>query len=307
MTENATCSVDVEIGEIESLSVEVERGNAINVEVQQLQGDGGGKDAVLYVEQELTEEQQTQARKNIGAADGGEVETLSEKVKDIEADSKLTAEKIEDALGYKPADANNVGGGGVTIDLLWENPWDSDEFGEQEINIPNIGDYDIIEIAHRSNDASETTTRIPVGGYGEGQLSHTAAGYGVSVHSRYFWIDTESGIIGFGTGQFWGMYPDEAVETRENSLSCVPFRIYGIKGVNKFIVYGKFTIDGEEFTFVKGWNWGKWCESQYNTIGLNWNSDYIKRNDGSSTLWLSGRSAVDPRDLIIDGARYELL
>lgn len=137
MTENATCSVDVEIGEIEALSVEVESGNAINVEIQQLQGGGGGKDAVLYVEQELTEEEQAQARKNIGAiatseeivaalgytpADNAEtdgikqnVETLSEKVKDIEADSELTAEKIEDALGYKPADANNVGVDGSYI------------------------------------------------------------------------------------------------------------------------------------------------------------------------------------------------
>lgn len=223
-------------------------------------------------------------------------------------DQTLEAEHLNHMEEGIAAAHEQSGGGGVTIDLLWENPWYSDEFEAQEISIPNIGDYDIIEIAHRNNETYEATTRIPVGGYGEGHLCFSSAGYGVLVNSRYFGIDAESGIIGFGAGQFWKMLPEEAAEAGENGYACVPFRIYGIKGVNKSIVEGSFTIDSEEFKFIKGWNWRRWCESSYNTIGLTAYTGGVRHEESNSTLALDGTGdGLSADNLIIDGGKYELL
>lgn len=71
--------------------------------IKMLEENGGGSgdgttDAVQYVEQELTEEEQKQARKNIGAASVDEVSKLSEEI----ADLKENALTVEDVLNSLP-------------------------------------------------------------------------------------------------------------------------------------------------------------------------------------------------------------
>lgn len=69
------------------------------------------KTAVLYTEQELTEEQKAQARENIGAVG----------VDDIHEGGDVTAESIKDALGYTPADEESVDELSEAVAYLKEN------------------------------------------------------------------------------------------------------------------------------------------------------------------------------------------
>lgn len=226
-------------------------------------------------------------------------------------DQTLEAEHLNHMEEGIAAAHEQSGGAGVTIDLLWENPNavnDDDGLNpfEGSVDLP-AADYDYFEIVFFRGFENTVSVRA----YGG---NTTSAEYWMvdarGLHRCYRFVsvnaDEEKVYFSEGTDETNDFYSGGGGTEHSNTI-LVPYLIYGIKGVNKSIVEGKFTIDGEEFTFVKGWDWGKWCESQYNTIGLYATADYVMGDGGNSTLGLAGVGAVDTRESIIDGGNYELL
>lgn len=104
-------------------------GNKIFLGTTAVGGSGSAENAVLYVEQELTEEQQEQARENVGAASATDVEAIDERLTNIEENG--AGGSVDGAVLYTPqtltpeqqAQARENIGAGTAGDatLFWES------------------------------------------------------------------------------------------------------------------------------------------------------------------------------------------
>lgn len=194
--------------------------------------------------------------------------------------------------------------GGTITELLWQNIDPTGEFESQSIYVPHNA-YDFVEIVHWSGDAStEASTRIATDGLCEGGLTLTMAGVGLYATSRGFRLIPNSHNIEFSKGWTWRIDPDGTSEHYEDDTACVPFRIYGIKGVDKTKVEGEFTIGGSPYKFVRGWKWGDWVYSKYNQQNIKFKNNVVVSGSEMYKLVLDAGETAKYSDLIVDGGEY---
>lgn len=126
MASDDICAVELEVAVVPEVLAEMQEAGSVDFELQGVSGGGGASDpyAVLYVSQSLTEEEQAQARENIGAlsekdapisptikveeVDGGVEITATDKdgttTAVVKGGGAVSEESIKEALGYTPAD-----------------------------------------------------------------------------------------------------------------------------------------------------------------------------------------------------------
>lgn len=70
----------------------------------------------------------------------------------------------------------------------------------------------------------------------------------------------------------------------------------------------KFTIDGEEYQAEQGMTWAQWCESDYNSLGVYVNGNYVVGTTSGyyicsypDTSW-----KVNKTNAIVEGDKYYL-
>ena len=66
----------------------------------------------------------------------------------------------------------------------------------------------------------------------------------------------------------------------------------------------EFTIDGTEYQAENGMTWGEWCDSEYNTLGCNVNSEGTLIEIGFDFIWVAGDHVVSPDEVISESHDY---
>lgn len=195
------------------------------------------------------------------------------------------------------------------IDLLWENiNATNDDDGlnpfEGSVDLPSA-DYDYFEVVFFRGFETQIVCRVC---RDAGAIAEYFTVDADEIHRIYrnVSVNVEEAMMYFGDGN------DEATDwrgsggTATSNTILVPYRIYGIKGVNEGFVTSSFTIDGVSYTFIDGMTWSDWCSSKYNTIGLYPTEENVV-TDNSDTLADSADDPVAPSDAIVDGMAYVLL
>lgn len=216
------------------------------------------------------------------------------------------------------------GGGGTTIDLLWENPqcFDDDDapipFPSQEVPLPNADDYDFFDVVFCKNINETTSLRLYSGYHAQANAESwdiVLTGAGAIYREKrtaYIALDNNEEPIGvrISGGRIEELVFGEGHSQTQDDTVLIPYRIYGIKGVNKQSVASLFTLiiggEAEMLTFMPGMTWGEWCASKYNTFGLSINSDGEVRYEADDSF-VSFDGVVQKSDFLITaGAEYTL-
>lgn len=164
-------------------------------------------------------------------------------------DANVTKESIIAALGFTPADAENVGvpdgsigtaqlaDGAVTkkkldpnldldsenLVLLWENASPTSEFPEQGITIPGIHEYPMILVYAKEGTETYTSTSVIARPNVKSRL-YLNANYR---QTRLFIYRSDSDVITFEGGLEAGL--NQGLVSHDGRM--IPTYIYGIKGV----------------------------------------------------------------------------
>lgn len=184
----------------------------------------------------------------------------------------------------------------VTIDLLWENhelaSGSVNSMGECRIPIPTLSEYEMIEIHHITDDSTTVSNRFDLGvldGFGGALTVNTDDWY-----TRHFWTETYNGV--------------QTILFADHDISCVPVRIYGIKGVRSASALQTCRVDAERYdmiSFERGMTWGEWCDSPYNAFEDRYYiSDGELNNGAGSPILNPSGSRVSSSDYIGVGVVY---
>ena len=136
----------------------------------------------------------------------------------------LTAEELDRRVSLLDIDKTPV-----TMELLWENASPSSVFGAQDILL-NTSGFDGIEIVFQGS----TTSKGSISGGSIRLLEIGTTGQMIFENSAYInqryvnWFDNSK--ISFGDTREARVYGNYAERINSNS-SCIPLKIYGIKGV----------------------------------------------------------------------------
>ena len=113
-------------------------------------------------------------------------------------------------------------GGGVKIDLIWENASPNSSFVIGTVKINNIADYDGVFVEFKDNSESYLANATSF----VFSKNFSVQTVGFNVYARIRSITITSNGVSFSTAY---KYPNN-VETQDDS-QLVPVKIYGIKGV----------------------------------------------------------------------------
>ena len=149
MASDDICAVELEVADVPEISAEMQEAGSVDFELQGVSGGSGTSNpyAVLYVSQSLTEEEQAQARENIGAlsekdapisptikveeVDGGVEITATDKdgttTAVVKGGGAVSEETIKEALGYTPA--NNADLSNKLDAYIITGTWDESDDG----------------------------------------------------------------------------------------------------------------------------------------------------------------------------------
>ena len=189
----------------------------------------------------------------------------------------------------------------VTIDLLWENH----ELKEGVVNslhgatvpIPNLLEYDKIEIVHITDDSWVGSNSADVEIFRNwGTELFAACGENQSTRRVECHYINETHVIYFQD------------DSSDEGSWCIPVRIYGIKGVRSASALQTCRVDAESYdmiSFERGMTWGEWCDSPYNAFeDLYYISDGVLHNGAGSAIIDPSVRAVSASDYIEEGTVY---
>lgn len=136
------------------------------------------------------------------------------------------------------AKAHEQSGGGVVIDLLWQNnnAIDSDDclisFEGGSLDV-GCSDYDFVELVLLAGTENAITAKIPAGVIGTRVSNVTFSQTEIREFYRACEVDWEDGIVYIPNCIMIGTSLDGQGGGSSTMNDClVPYRIYGIKGVN---------------------------------------------------------------------------
>lgn len=133
--------------------------------------------------------------------------------------------------GAKTAEEALANLGGISMELLWENASPTSEFGAQTINL-DLSKYDAVEIIFRADKSFDSTfseTCLVSGGTGVASVIRNTTTDNmmtgiIGAHIRRYSVKTD-GIT------FTGSVYSYTTDYHGNNNGCIPYIIYGIKGV----------------------------------------------------------------------------
>ena len=130
--------------------------------------------------------------------------------------------------------------GGLEAELLWENSNPTASFSSQSISIPNLNEYDYVAIEAYYNNANQISnfplTLIPTCKINDGTTQSNYATQNVihaSLNDGEFPIASRTVYVNYSNIYFHaqGSYNISATNYTYNNYYCIPYRIYGFKGV----------------------------------------------------------------------------
>lgn len=138
-----------------------------------------------------------------------------------------------DPLGTEYVVPKEASGGGVTMDLLWENARPGGDFYSQTISV-SLADYALVAIAFRADGNSNTDLQYAVismrtSNINESSFTVAFDKYindtGLTTFSRNLKLESNNNGIYFSGGSTW----TAGASRTDSTKACVPVKIYGIK------------------------------------------------------------------------------
>lgn len=156
------------------------------------------------------------------------------------------------AFGNESVSSGGDAGSGIQIDLLWENPNLTSQEFFGEITIENIGNYDLIMVSHSGIASFNSGVKyelnncmFPIdneGDFNYFSLNAISVQAYTSSDSNTYMIAKRSGYIptnypNIPRGIYFNECDKVSIDTNGTTYTksantyCIPYRIYGIKGV----------------------------------------------------------------------------
>lgn len=126
--------------------------------------------------------------------------------------------------GIETGSKSTSSGGGVQIELLWENPDPTVAFAEQTLNL-DLSNFDMVDVYciwSTSDTTAYSVARVVI----DGMISHVNIQDLNRVHRKVTAVKTG---LNFGSGEYVAI--GGTTKTSDNK-HCIPMKIYGIKGVS---------------------------------------------------------------------------